>query len=104
MRKGIPRLLLVVLVVATPLLFVANVWQSYRFSRVEQRLATVQQRHLELLEENKRLIVGIAGLRSPSRIRDLAEADLGLEEAPADRVERIRYGRPRRDGGEDVSR
>ena len=86
------------LIMIVPLLFVANVWQSYRFVQLERDLDAIQTRHVDLLEENKQLIVGIAGLRSPSRVRTLAVEDLGLEPLPADRVRRIdiRGG----DGGE----
>jgi cell division protein FtsL len=87
------KAVLVLLIVLAPVLFVANVWQAYRFDRIEGHLRTVEREHLRILEENKRLIVGIAGLRSPARVRELAEKDLGLEAAPADRVERIRFER-----------
>jgi len=100
MNKGISNIILATLIVIIPVLFLANVRQAYRFSRVEARLDTVHRQHLELLEENKRLIVGVAGLRSPDRIRDLAERELGLEAAPADRVERIRI-RNERGVGDD---
>ncbi|MFP4152192.1 MAG: hypothetical protein ACLFR8_04800 [Alkalispirochaeta sp.] len=90
MKKEISKGILAALIVLIPVLFLANVRQSYRFSRLESRLQAVHREHLALLEENKRLIVGVAGLRSPDRIRDLAENELGLEAAPADRVERIR--------------
>lgn len=87
LRKAV----LISFIVLTPTLFVANVWQSYRFSRMEGHLQGVKREHLRILEANKRLIVGIAGLRSPSRIRKLAEGDLGLEAASAERIERIRF-------------
>jgi cell division protein FtsL len=77
------------LVLVVPLLFVANVWQSYRYVRLEQSLQAMQTEHVRLLEENKRLIVGIAGLRSPARIRAIAEEDLGLAPVPSSRVRRI---------------
>ncbi|MDA3950856.1 MAG: hypothetical protein PF508_16740 [Spirochaeta sp.] len=98
MSTRIRTIILASLIVVTPLLFVANVWQSYRFSQVEGRLERIHRDHLQLLEENKRLIVGIAGLRSPARVRELAEGDLGLEAVPAERIERIRHGREHVEG------
>lgn len=98
MNARIRTIILASLVVITPLLFVANVWQSYRFSQVEARLERIHRDHLRLLEENKRMIVGIAGLRSPSRVRELAEGDLGLEAVPAERIERIRHERGQIEG------
>ncbi len=93
MSDGIQKSVLVLLMILAPALFVANVWQAYRFEQIEAHLRGVERDHFRILEENKRLIVGIAGLRSPSRVRELAENDLGLEAAPADRVERIRFER-----------
>lgn len=73
-------------------LFLGNVWQSYRYTRLEREIQTVRREHMEILEENKRLIVGVAGLRSPRRIRTIAEEELGLKPLPADRVKRIDIG------------
>lgn len=89
---------LVSLVLIVPMLFVANVWQSYRYVQLERSLESIQGEHVRLLEENKRLIVGIAGLRSPARVRDIAREELGLEAVPADRVRRIE--RSGRSGGQ----
>lgn len=89
---------LVSLIFIVPVLFVANVWQSYRYVQLERSLESIQAQHVQLLEENKRLIVGIAGLRSPARVREIAREELGLEAVPADRIRRIEItGRP---GGE----
>lgn len=77
------------LILIVPLLFVMNVWQSHRFVLLRQNLQSTQETHLELLEENKRLVVGIAGLRSPTRVRTIAEEDLGLTPVSADRIRRI---------------
>ena len=86
---NVRRILIVTLIVITPALFLANVWQSYRFNRVEARFRDLQTQHLNILEENKRLIVGIAGLRSPSRIQELAREELDLRPATAEQIERI---------------
>ncbi|SIQ04641.1 hypothetical protein SAMN05920897_10313 [Alkalispirochaeta americana] len=70
-------------------LFFANVWQSYRFTQLERDVLATQRDHRLLLEENKRLVVGIAGLRSPRRIRALAETELALEPLSANRIQRV---------------
>ncbi|POR04741.1 hypothetical protein AU468_02705 [Alkalispirochaeta sphaeroplastigenens] len=70
-------------------LFFANVWQSYRFVQLEREVVATQRRHQSLLEENKRLVVGIASLRSPRRIRALAETTLALEPLSSDRIQRV---------------
>ena len=80
------------LLVLVSALFLGNVWQSYRYTRLERSVQSLQREHLAILEENKRLIVGVAGLRSPRRIRMIAEEELGLGPLPADRVRRIDFG------------
>ena len=73
-------------------LFLGNVWQAYRYTRLERDVVSLRGEHLASLEENKRLIVGVAGLRSPRRIRVIAEEELGLVPLPADRVKRVDLG------------
>jgi cell division protein FtsL len=60
-------------------LYFFNVWQSYRYTSVERETERMQARQMELFEENKRLIAGIALLESPDRIERLAQEQLGLE-------------------------
>lgn len=87
------KLLVGTLLIVVSGLFIGNVWQSYRFTRLEREIIALRRQHLESLEENKRLIAGVAGLRSPRRIRAIAEEELGLEPLRADRVQRIEIGR-----------
>ncbi len=79
------------LLIALAGVFLLNVWQSFRYTQMERELTRIHRSHHATLEENKRLIVGIAGLRSPRRIRAIAEEDLGLEPARADRIQRIDF-------------
>lgn len=80
--------ILFITVSLTGVLFVLNVAQAYRYDRTVAALEEQIRRHRELLAENTRQIGGVASLRSPSRIRDLAE-DLGLEVLDAGRIERV---------------
>ncbi len=84
--------LLVSLIVLVPLLFVMNVWQSYQFAQTQRAVSDVQRAHTAVVEENKRLIVGISGLRSPARIRLLAREDLGLVPLESASLRRIQTG------------
>lgn len=92
MRGSFEKWLLFSLVLLVPGLFFANVWQSYRYAQIERDVVAVHDEHLQVIEENRRLIVGISGLRSPSRIRLLAEEELGLAPIDADGVRRIDTG------------
>jgi cell division protein FtsL len=79
------------LLLTVAVVFLLNVWQSYRYTQLERDVAGIQREHRALLEENKRLVVGIASLRSPQRIRAIARDDLNMEPAPASRIRRIDF-------------
>lgn len=89
MRDQTRTVIIAIFLVLVPMLLFANVWQSYRYSHAERAIATMQLEHIALLEGNTRLIVGIAGLRSPDRIRSVARSQLGLAPLSADQVQRI---------------
>lgn len=82
--------LLVVLIVLVPMLLFANAWQSYRTYQLDRAIRSIKTEHARLLNENTRLVVGIAGLRSPSRIREIALAELGMQNLQSSQILRIR--------------
>ncbi|GEM_PF-231643 len=69
-----------------PALLFANVYQGFRFERQERGIARLQQQQHERFEENKRLITGIAMLRSPTRLRRIAIEDLELTAVGPERI------------------
>ena len=71
--------LLFFLIVLLPALLFANVYQAYRYSRLEQEVAILEQRQHDLIEENKRAILAVSVLTSPDRIGPLATDELGLK-------------------------
>ncbi len=79
------------LLIIVSVLFLGNAWQAFRFARLEMDVLSIRRQHLAVLEENKRLIVGVAGLRSPRRIRSIAQEELGLAPLAADRVKRVDF-------------
>lgn len=92
MRGSFEKWLLVSLIVLVPALFLANVWQSYRYTQIRREVVAVHEEQSQVIEENKRLIVGISGLRSPARIRMLAQEELGLSPVDAEDIRRIDAG------------
>lgn len=87
--------LTIVIVLLVPVLFFANVWQAFRYQQLQQRLSTAYEHHELLLENNKRLIAGIAGLRSPRRVREIALGELEMRTMSPDDLMRIRIGEMR---------
>ena len=61
-----------------PLLFCANVWQSFRYSSLKREISRLEAVQVELLEQNKRYIAGISVLETPQRIDRLGQNNLGL--------------------------
>ena len=71
-------------VIILPVALFFNVWQSFQYEMLEQEVSELEEKQREIVEENKRLIAGIAVLRSPARIQAVAEEELELErEFPA---------------------
>lgn len=83
------RSTLVTLVVLVPVLLFANVFQAYRYTRLEQRLRVLERDQSALIEENKRAILAITVLSGPDRVGDLARGELGLERIEPDQVIRL---------------
>ncbi|MFO8064367.1 MAG: cell division protein FtsL [Spirochaetota bacterium] len=74
-------------VIVLPVALFFNVWQSFRYEMLDQDVSQLEEEQREIVEENKRLIAGIAVLRSPARIQAVAEEELELErEFPAPTV------------------
>jgi hypothetical protein len=79
-----------------PLLFCANVWQSFRYSSLKREIARLEAVQRDLLEQNKRNIAGISVLESPGRVDELGKGELGLSRPAADTFIMIRP--PKREG------
>lgn len=72
-------------VIAIPIALFLNVWQSYRYAERTAEVDRLEAAQREAFERNKRLIAGIAVLRSPSRVARIAEENLGLSRGFPDR-------------------
>ena len=86
------------LIALVPALLFANVYQAYRHSRLERRIAQLEREQLALIEENKRAILAISVLTSPRRVGDIAQETLGLERVGTDSI--LRLETPLRRSGE----
>jgi cell division protein FtsB len=86
----VKRIVIVAAVALVPLLFCANVWQSYRYSSLKREIARLEAEQQDLLEKNKRNIAGISVLESPGRIDSLGREELGLSRPDAESFITIR--------------
>jgi cell division protein FtsL len=76
--ERIKKIGIILAVALAPLLFCANVWQSFRYSALKREIARLESVQQDLLEQNKRNILGISVLESPERIENLGRESLGL--------------------------
>lgn len=72
-----------------PLFLFLNVLQSFSYQKVESELSELEAMQKKMLEENKKLIIGIEFLRNPVRLEKAAEGPLDMERAGSDRIIRI---------------
>ncbi len=83
------RVLKTIGVLLLPLLLFLNVRQSFSYRMVESEISDLEKQQKKLLEENKRLIIGIEFLRNPARLERAAEEQLGMKRADPERTIRI---------------
>ena len=83
-------LLLYFLVLTIPMFLGIAAWQSFRYAELDKgtrRLEAVQE---DWVENNKKLIAGIAVLTSSRRIEQIAVHDLGLSKILPEYVLQVR--------------
>ena len=87
------RSLAFVLALAVPPLFALNVRQAFRFATLQSQIDAITADHNKLIAENTRLIVDIAELERPARIRAIARDQLKMTQVESDRIDRVRLQR-----------
>ena len=73
-------------VLSIPALLALSAWQSSRYGDLERELKKLEKTQEEWVENNKRLIAGIAFLSSPERIEHIARDQLGLKKKQPEEV------------------
>lgn len=80
--KDIRKILLLSLaVLAIPVLLFLNVWQGYRYERINAEIRNFEYEQKEWFEENKRMLAAISVYSSPARVKKIADEnpDLGTQ-------------------------
>lgn len=77
------------LTLAIPLVLFACIWQSSRYTSLENEVAVLDREQYEVIAVNKRLISGITVLSTPERIERVAMEDLGMRKARPGEIMRI---------------
>ncbi len=76
-------------VFAIPLLLILDAFQARRYARLKGELVKLEDKQLELVEENRRLISDISLLSSSDRIEQIAEGELGMHKAKSEDIVRV---------------
>ncbi len=87
------------LAASIPLMLCLNVAQASRHAKLLAEVRSLEKAQREWVEENQRLIAGIAVLSSAERVESVAKNDLGLSRVAPERVLMVRIrGGGRGDG------
>ena len=89
---GRQRLLTIFVALMIPLAVLVTTWSGLHRHLLAQELRALEHEQTEWLERNKRLLTSIAIYRSPQRIAELAERELGLAPISADLVTIVEPG------------
>lgn len=95
---GRHRLLTILVALMIPTAVLMTTWSGLHRHLLAEELQTLEHEQAAWLEQNKRLLTSIAIYRSPQRIAELAERDLGLEPIAAGRLTIIEPAAPVIDG------
>ncbi len=91
------RLVVLLIVCSVPVVLFLNAWQVFRFSEALREVRRLEQQQHELIERNKRTLVGIEVLSSPSRIDKIAGGMEGIEKRTDVPRVLVRIGSPEED-------
>ena len=82
--------LLYFFVLTIPFFLGIAIWQSVEYTKLDRKVRTLEAVQEEWIENNKRLIAGIAVLSSSERIEQIAINDLGLTKIIPEDVLQVR--------------
>ena len=82
--------LLYFIVLSIPFFLGLTVWQSIRYADLDRNVRRLEAVQEEWVENNMKLIAGIAVLSSSSRIEQIAIHDLGLSRIRPENVLQVR--------------
>lgn len=74
---------------AIPVILFLAVWQSSRYTAMENAVSSLDRQQHEIVLRNKRLISAITVLSVPERIEKVAVEDLNMRKAQSGEITRI---------------
>ena len=75
--------------VLIPVLLCVNLVQTRRYKKLKDEIEFLENKQVELVEENRKRISDISVLSSSDRIEQLAENELGMHKAESSEIVRV---------------
>lgn len=88
-KNTLKKLCYIVVAILIPGLLILNAIQAERYMQIQREVEALEQKQIQLVEENKKLIIDISLLSSGQRIGNIAENELGMHKAEGDEIIRV---------------
>ena len=85
------RILVILALLSVPLLMMLQVFQAYKYAVAGEELAALEVAQRDRLEENKKLLAGIAVFDAPERIYQVAGRTLELDRPKPEDVLLVKF-------------
>ncbi len=83
------RILMYVSAILIPALLILATVQARNYEKLKKEVEALEDKQVELVEENQKLISNISVLSSSGRIQEIAEEELGMHRAESDEIVRV---------------
>ncbi|WP_304223858.1 septum formation initiator family protein [Gracilinema caldarium] len=87
------RLLLYFWVISIPLFLGLNAWQAARYYQLAEEVRRLEKVQQDQIEQNKRIVAGIAVLSGSERIAKIARDELLLQKKDPSEIMQIHIGK-----------
>ena len=88
-KKTFKVIFYILVAIMIPGLLILNAIQAERYMQIEREVRELEQKQIELVEENKKLITDISLLSSSQRIGKIAEEELKMHKAKTEEIVRV---------------
>lgn len=75
--------------VLIPALLVVQAFQAHKYKKLRSEIRALENKQVELVEQNRKLISDISVLSSSDRIEKIAEEELGMRKAGTGDIVRV---------------
>jgi len=92
------RVFIVLLALTVPCLLFAVAWQACQYSTLLNHAEKLEEEQKVWMQENKKIVTGIAVLESPERIEKVIKELLSVKKLQPEDILKITIGKAKQDG------